>query len=565
MKAGATWDSLWSGNASGSYNTVRPQFTNFSLSDQFRPNDKLLINAAIRYDDFTYQLPDSLTAADSFYANMSANYTCVQASTNQVLTQQLPPGVPPPANAEYVVGDCNAAVNQIRGTTGSKGWVHPNGKTQDGVAAPTFTAASPSSYPLNYWEPRFSATYTLSPDTVIRASAGRYTAPPISASVQYLAATGDNRSVWNNTMNLGFYSPFHPIPGISSGQYDLSLEQHFRGTDMSMKISPFYTWVSNWQQQTFIGSNFVTQVPVGVNRIEGAEFQFNKGDFMRNGLSGQLAFTYTSSKVLFQPVGLSTGGIVPNELNVLNQVIGQYNLLTKAGGGSPCYRNGIGVSCNAKPITVGSVTYDTILNPYYNQPSQGMLNTGGWYNPFSTAVAPSLNGGVASYISPIVSSLLLNYRHDKLAVTPSFSFQTGGYYGSPLDTNGLDPRTCVGNSGATGITKVSPKTNPLQCNYLTANAPGLSTFGYLYVPNPQTGQFAFDNIPAAEFHRRKPPGFLRRQPPYQADGPRCEPVPCMLRRHGGAVDGIRSTEQCRVRIYAGRRRAQQLALSVELL
>ena len=78
--------------------------------------------------------------------------------------------------------------------------------------------------------------------------------------------SGDDRSVWNNTMNLGFYSPFHPIPGISSGQYDLSLEQHFRGTDMSFKLTPFYTWVSNWQQQTFIGSGFVTQVPVGVNR-----------------------------------------------------------------------------------------------------------------------------------------------------------------------------------------------------------------------------------------------------------------------------------------------------------
>ena len=55
-------------------------------------------------------------------------------------------------------------------------------------------------------------------------------------------------------MNLGFYSPFHPIPGISSGQYDLSYEQHFRGTDMSMKLTPFYTWVTNWQQQTFIGA-----------------------------------------------------------------------------------------------------------------------------------------------------------------------------------------------------------------------------------------------------------------------------------------------------------------------
>jgi hypothetical protein len=214
------------------------------------------------------------------------------------------------------------------------------------VVAPNFTASSPASYSLNYWEPRFSATYTASQDTVIRASAGRFTQPPISASVQYLSSTGDERSVWASTMNLGFYSPFHPIPGISSDQYDLSLEQHLRGTDMSFKLTPFYTWVNGWQQQTFIGAGFVTQVPVGVNRNEGVEFQFNKGDFTRNGLSGQLAFTYTNSKVQFQNVPLSTGGVVPNAVTVLNQVIAAYNQLTKAGGGSPCYQglNGVPVA-----------------------------------------------------------------------------------------------------------------------------------------------------------------------------------------------------------------------------
>jgi hypothetical protein len=493
-KAGASWDSLWSGNATGSYNTVKPEFTNASISDQFRPNDKLLINAALRYDNFTYQLPDSLTAADAFYANMTANYTCVLASTIQVFTEPLPPGVPPPAPAQYVNGDCNKAVAALtKGVGPQTGWVHPNGTTQDGTAAPNFTATSPSSYTLNYWEPRFSATYTLDPDTVIRASAGRFTQPPISASVQYLSISGDDRSVWNNTMNLGFYSPFHPIPGISSAQYDLSLEQHLKGTDMSFKLTPFFTWVNNWQQQTFIGAGFVTQVPVGVNRDQGVEFQFNKGDFTRNGLSGELAFTYTDSKVQFQNVPTSTGGTITNELVALNQAITQYNQLTKAGGGSPCYQYGVGgVSCSAK--TTSSNAPETILNPYYNQSEQGLLNLSGWYNPYSTAIAPNLNGALGSYISPITSALILNYRHDKLAITPSINFQTGGFYGSPLDINGYDPRECFDNSAGTGITKLSPKTNPLQCNYLTLRGPGLGQFGYFYIPDPQTGNFAFDNM-----------------------------------------------------------------------
>ncbi len=299
-------------------------------------------------------------------------------------------------------------------------------------------------------------------------------------------------------MNLGFYSPFHPIPGISSGQYDLSWESHLKGTDMSFKLTPFYTWVSNWQQQTFIGSGFVTQVPVGVNRDEGVEFQFNKGDFSRNGLSGLLAVTYTDSKVMFQNVGLSTGGTITNELVQLNEAIGQYNKLTKAGGGSQCYEAGNPASCSAKPVVCGGSTSSPvycypILNPYYNNAPQGQLNLGGWYNPFSTAVAPNLNGSVSSYISPWVSSLILNWRHDKLAITPSFNFQTGGFYGSPLDTEGVDPRTCVGNQASTGITKVSPKANPLMCNYLTTTGAGLGLFSYLYIPNPQTGNFLFDN------------------------------------------------------------------------
>ena len=561
LKAGATWDSLWSGNANGSYNSVRPRFTNAALQDQFRPSDKFLINASIRYDNFTYDLPESASNATQFYANMTANYTCVQAATNLVFTTPLGPGAVPPAPAQYVVGDCNQGVSALTKTT-AKGWVHPNGTVQDGVQAPNFTASSPSSYALNYWQPRFSATFTQSPDVVWRLSAGRFTQPPISASVQYLALAGDDRSVWNNTMNLGFYSPFHPIPGISSGQYDLSYEQHFRGTDMSFKLTPFYTWVSDWQQQTFIGAGFVTQVPVGVNRNEGAEFQFNKGDFTRNGLSGIFALTYTSSKVLFQDIPLQTGGTIPNATNVLNQAITAWNGLTKAGGGFPCYQGGVGVSCS-KPNSPSGV--DTILNPYYNMAPQGLLSPGAWYNPYSTAIAPNLNGAVNSYISPWVSSLILNWRHDKLAITPSFNFQTGGFYGSPLDTMGLDPRTCTQNSAATGITKLSPKTNPLQCNYLTTTR---SRSGRVRLPlHPQSADrfVPLRQLSAAQLDRRKPPAFLRREPADSADGAGNQPLPHLLRRNGSRLDRGRATQQRRLRLRPGRWIAQQHALSEQLL
>jgi Carboxypeptidase regulatory-like domain/TonB-dependent Receptor Plug Domain/TonB dependent receptor len=482
--AGAAWRTLWSGGETGSLNNVSPKFYNFSLSDEFRPNDRLLVNAAVRYDNFTYDLPDSTSAATAFYANMTANYSCVNAATNQVLTSPLPPGNPPPAPTQYVVGDCDSAVKLLAPSSPATGWVHPNGTVQDGVKAPSFTASSPSSYSLQYWQPRFSATYTQSPDTVWRVSAGRFTQPPISASVQYLSASGDDRSVWENTMNLGYYSPFHPIPGISSAQYDASYERHITGTDMSLKLSPFFTWISNWQQQYLLGAGFATQIPVGVGRNYGLEAAFTKGDFTRNGFSGAFSFTYTNAKIQFQNIG---GAINPT--TVLNQVVAQYNQLTKAGGGFPCYTP-------ANPSTgkfgtgVATCGKHDILNPYYNQPLQSPLDPNGWYNPYSTAISPSISDNANSYNSPAVASLILNYRRDRLTITPSVQFAAGTYYGTVLDNNGYDPRVCASNSADSGILKVSPKTNPDQCNYLYLIAPGSGQFGYLYTPNYQTGTFA---------------------------------------------------------------------------
>ncbi|MBV8331286.1 MAG: TonB-dependent receptor, partial [Candidatus Eremiobacteraeota bacterium] len=469
---GVTWDTLWNGNATGSLNTVKPQFQNVAVSDQWRPNDKFLVNASLRYDNFNYVLPDSAGPADAFYANMTANYTCVQAATNQVLTAALAPGAPPPAPTQYVVGDCNAAAKALFPTGPVTGWVHPNGTKQDGVQAPDFTASSPGSYPQGYWEPRFSATYTESPDTVWRVSAGRYAQPPISASVQYLGASGDDRTVWNSGMNLGFYSPWHPIPGVSSAQYDLSYERHLTGTDMSLKVTPYYTWVNDWQQGTLIGGGgFVSQVPVGVNRNYGLEFQFTKGDFSRNGLSGLFSFTYSNAKVRFANEPLITGGTIPNTTIALNEAIAQYDQLTKGGGGSQCYQAGKAVGCSTPNGSVAK-GFQTVLNPYYNDPVQGELDPNGWYNPYTTAIAPNLNGAIDSYISPAVASLIVNYRRDKLAVTPTVQFQAGGFYGSPLDVNGYDPRTCKLNEAGAGITALESGVRPKACDPLSAVAPG---------------------------------------------------------------------------------------------
>jgi hypothetical protein len=487
--ANASWNTLWAGQVTGSLNTVDPKFTSVSLSDQWRPSDQLMFDGAIRYDNYVYDLPNSVTPATSYYASVMENYTCYNTITRQLLTAPVLPSIntAPPPPPFYINGDCNQAVDQAEGVKGATGWVHPNGKVQDGVAAPLFSDASPASYGLSYWSPRISATYTESPDTVWRFSAGRFVQPPLSAAVQYLSASGDDRSVWASSMNLGFFTPFHPVPAISSAQYDGSFEHHFRGTDMSLKLTPFYTDVTNWQTQVFIGKGFVTQVPYGTAHNAGAEFEFDKGDFSRNGWSGKLAVTYTSALVQFNQ---GTGG-APNQISVLNNAITYFNQLTKSGGGAPCY-----TPANPSKGTFGTPTNKctagsgNIKNPYYNMAPQPLLDTTAWYNVPAIGIGPSLNYNPEMYNAPWVSTLIANYRHNALAITPSIQFQSGTRYGTPMDVTGVDPRSCAANSLTTKVPGAGTQFPATQCNYTTTIAPGASPYGYLYIPNPQTGTFA---------------------------------------------------------------------------
>ena len=48
-----------------------------------------------------------------------------------------------------------------------------------------------------------------------------------------------------------------------------------------------------------------------------------------------------------------------------------------------------------------------------------------------------------AYGSPYVASLILNYKHDKFSVTPSFQFEGGGKYGYPEANPGVDPAGCT--------------------------------------------------------------------------------------------------------------------------
>ncbi len=238
--AGAYWATLYNGNANGTFNNVVPNFYAASLEDQWRPSEKLTVNASIRYDQFNYGLANANTGQNPFYAQIIQNYACYNPTNGTVQTTPLGPGVYPPAPI-------------VLSTTCAAGYAHPNGATP---GVPAFTLNTPSVYSMKYWEPRVSATYTQNPDTVWRFSAGRYAEPPLSAAVEYLYRGGSGANLWGNFLNLGTFSPFHPIPGQTSAQYDFSLEKRLHDTAIGFKITPFYGTTSNWEEQSFIGAWF---------------------------------------------------------------------------------------------------------------------------------------------------------------------------------------------------------------------------------------------------------------------------------------------------------------------
>ena len=471
---GAYWATLYNGSASGTFNMVKPDFYSAALEDEWRPTDKLTINASVRFDQFNYGLPKA-GPQDPFYAAIVQNYACVNPTTNEVLVNPLAPGDYPPANPVFTNLPCDDP--SVANGTGV-GYVHPNGTTQSGIAAPMFTLSEPSVYTLRYWQPRISGTFTQNPDTVWRFSAGRFAEPPLSAAVDYHYRGGSGANLWTNFLALGAYSPFHAVAGQTSTQVDLSLEHRLHGTPMSFKITPFYGTTSNWEQQSFIGAGFVTQIPVGRGRNMGVEAQFNYGDFNKEGLSGLISFTFTKSQVQFQKL------MGANQIDDMNTAIKNFNALTQAGGGSACYAN----SGDGTPAACSDPS--AIVNPYYNMSQQGLLDPNGWYDQGQLALKPGVyTGSPEFYVSPYVTNLVLNYRHQKLAITPSLQLQAGSVYGSPYDVTGLDPRNCFANQADAGAVAAGSPTAQ-NCDFLSAGPGAAPGFTYLYIPNPQTGKFA---------------------------------------------------------------------------
>ncbi len=82
-------------------------------------------------------------------------------------------------------------------------------------------------------------TYTVNPDTVLRASYGRYNEQPSAAYEQYNGLEQNLPDTLAQFYALGYTTPGHEVAPSVSYNSDLSIEHHFPGTDMSFKLSRF--------------------------------------------------------------------------------------------------------------------------------------------------------------------------------------------------------------------------------------------------------------------------------------------------------------------------------------
>jgi hypothetical protein len=495
----------------GAYNTVEPQFVNAAFEDTWRPNDRLVLNAGVHWDEFKYLLSDT---------TMGPSFLGLGPQTGPRLLYQ------------------NSFLNWYCFNTAQGLHVTPNGTPHSCPTgqAVTWTNASPPSNDYREWEPRAGLTYTIDPLNVIRASWGKYAQPASSAFQQYQNAS--NNVPLTSPVNLfypsGYTSPAHQIFPEESFNSDLSWEHQIKNTDVSWKLTPFYRTTRNEIFNVVLDprTNFVSGLNVGKKQVYGTELAVQKGNFSRNGFSTIFSFTYTWGNVKFSPLPNGTTVVTP-----VNSAIAQYNAYTSKCApfqATPNVTSGVPANCLTQPVpgTPSSVALPTngmpaapcyttagapdpacaagsLANPYWNAPAQGLYNPNDQVIPYNQLPGTGVSSVASSYIIPYVTTLVLNYRQNKWAVTPLFQFEAGGRYGSPVASQGIDPASNCGVlagsvSGDPRYPYGAPAGAPYDAQFCTASltTPDRFTgtfdnFGQFVEPSQLTGslQLSYDVSP----------------------------------------------------------------------
>lgn len=480
--AGANWTLTQNLAPSANVNTVKPKFYDFAFQDDFRPSDKWDINAGVRFESYGYELGNFGSASGNFWFNQLNSTVCVdpngfaQASANDIDGGRSRYGLTPNGYTNYVTTapgqPCPA--DPVRGTQ----LYHPG---QHGI--PVLSLGGSGTITDTTLSPRLGFTYTMGPNTVLRFSYGRYTQPTPTAFEQVLTYPDGYKmatSLYGSQYyNLGLSSIVHNNPIQFSNNVDFSLEQRVPNTDVSLKLSPFYRYTSNQSLSVVLPGGLAGAFNSGTQRTKGVEFALNVGDPSRNGLSGQLAYTYTDAKLKYNLI--DGKNIVSTLLSALKPFLS----LEGVNGGFPCYNQALATSTNptggeACPSSAGP---GDIANPYFKDTiTQAQLNQQfpltAFYPTYANYFPYGLFAGDgSSSVPPNVFSAFVNWKHNKLSAAVTGNLWEGNQYGSPGSFEGINPTSCPLNQNDIGVVPGS-----LNGDYQTCSSS-------IAVPNPITNKF----------------------------------------------------------------------------
>jgi hypothetical protein len=360
------------------WNNINPVNTDVALVDNLRPSDKFLFDLGLRWDHFSVPLMPLKITGPNGIAEQAQNQFgfCLHGYA-------------------YSAGEpCNGFLTNLQAANAPG---LPN--VGPGGGAWTDVTGSQEYY---YLSPRFGATYTLSPQQVLRFSAGRYVQQPETFGNEYIGAPYFGANATVSVLNrfydpLGFLAVHNLVPQDSTN-FDLSFEQDF-GRGISAKITP-YTRVTRGQILSIpvnpLQPTFVTGYNFGAAQIKGVEFLLAKAQSGHDGLNGTLSATYTDSKIRFERTLPGTGNVI--------DVI-----------------NGIGI--NGQCTGTGICGY----NKYYGT-NYPLEDPNGFYSP-SLALSPGSTG--PSYDVAWVINLNMDERIQGWDILPNFNYQSGNPYGDP--------------------------------------------------------------------------------------------------------------------------------------
>ncbi len=507
--AGADWLVTQNLFAQSNVNRVQPRFSTLALQDEFRPSDRWDINAGVRYENYQYVIPNAAGNGGQFWANQINSTACVapnglvQVRNRDVAPSQTIDSLAASSGYTTYLTTAPGGACPFDPVLGQQTF-HPG---TNGIPAVVLPAGS-TTLNNSTFSPRVGFTYTLTPDSVLRFTYGRYTEPtPTYAEevLTYLDPYQQATKVYGSAYyNNGFSSTIHNNPIQYSNNWDLSFEHHFKGTDVSMKLSPFYRYTTGQVVSVALPGGLAGGFNAATQRSEGVEFQLQKGDPTRNGLSGQFSYTFTDARIKY---GLINGA---NSITSLRTNLTTFwNLTANSGTAGPCFSSAAAgpnnpsgaLNCNGSafgslPLPAGfdpvANAGTIVTNPYFNLLPNESLNSflaqypiDGWYPTYANYFPADAGGLSSAFATEDLSTAIpqhifagfLAYKHNKFQASLNAALQQGTRYGSPALIEGLNPTSCVQNQAAAGVASGGQLGDYQSCT------------GTVPVPNPQTGRF----------------------------------------------------------------------------